>query len=165
MTTTPEARAGVRFWILVALFLLLIVGTLDIAIRLWSGDLEVCGAACGGGILDLLAWLAWYLAANGLILTAGVLVYWLARCLLGWWRSRRRDDGTVASHGGGGWILAIVLLLGANAAGAALLVADALHAAVPADAARSWVDVITLASNAWVLAYYARRRRWDGRRP
>ncbi|MDN4486897.1 hypothetical protein QQX10_01815 [Demequina sp. SYSU T00039] len=99
---------------------------------------------------------------TGLIPMTGVLSYWLVRCVVGWWRARRGDDATVASHGGGGWLLAIVLLLVVNLAGIALLVADALHAEDVAGRARSWLDVVTLASNVWVLVYYARRRRWDG---
>jgi hypothetical protein len=101
---------------------------------------------------------------NGLILTAGVLTYWLTRALVGWWRARRGDRATVGSHGGRGWGLAIVLLVAANLAGAALLVADAVHAVTARQRAISGVDVATLASNVWVLLYYARRRRWDGRR-
>lgn len=149
---------------LVTLFVLLIVGTVDIAARLWAGDLTLCAAPCDAGAFDGLALLAWYLSMNGLIPMAGVLGYWLARCLLGRWRARRGDDATVASHGGGGWTLAIVILAGVNIAGLALLVTDALHATSASSRAASWLDVVTLASNVWVLVYYAARRRWDGRR-
>ncbi|MDN4482238.1 hypothetical protein [Demequina lignilytica] len=92
------------------------------------------------------------------------LGYWLLRCLLGWWRARRGDDATVASHGGTAWTFVIVLLVIPNVAGIVLLVADAVHADVAEARARSWLDVLTLASNIWVLVYYAARRRWDGRR-
>ncbi len=162
MTRSRSARGGVRFWILVALFVLLIVGTVDIAARLWARDLTLCVAPCDAGAFDGLALLAWYLSMNGLIVMAGVLGYWLARCLLGWWRARRGDDATLASHGGAGWLLVIGLLLAVNLAAIALLVADALNAADAAGRAQSWLDVLTLVSNVWVLVYYARRRRWDG---
>lgn len=144
--------------------MLLIAGTVGIIGRLWSGDLAVCDARCESGALGPVVWAAWYLAANGLVLVAGVLAYWLARCLTGWWAARRGDDARVASHGGSGWAVVIALLCLPNVAGLALLMADALHAADAAGSAESWVDAVTLASNVWVLAYYARRRTWDGRR-
>lgn len=130
---------------LVALFVALIAGTVDVARRLWDrGDV---------------------LTTVGMAGTAAVLAWWLWRCVSGWWRSRRGDDGSLASTGGLAWTVAIVALAAANVAAAAVLVSIAVDAGEGRpDRLSAAVDLLTVASNLWVLLYYRVPRAWNGRR-
>lgn len=153
MTTNPEAGAGrpltlrrqATFWVLVVLFVLLIAGSIDVASRLWSrGDVSI---------------------SAGVGFTAGLMAGWLLRCLRGWARARRGDDAGVVSDGGIAWTVVVILLVVANVAAAVVLGSIAADGGVATNGrAAAAVDILTVASNAWVLLYYRVPRRWDGRR-
>ncbi len=137
-------RAEAVFWSLVVVFALLVVGTADITARLAGAE---------------------PLIAAGTAVTSAVLAWWLVRCLVGWVRARRGDDATLASVGGAAWTGAVMVLAAANAAAAIVLVVLALDGTAESrERAAAAVDLLTVASNVWVLLYYRVARRWNGRR-
>ena len=104
--------------------------------------------------------------ATGVAVTAAILAWWLGGCLVGWWRARRGDDATLASRGGARWWGGILALLAANVGAGLALGLMAADGALPSEERLSaGLDLLTVASNLWVLMYYRVPRRWDGRRP
>ncbi len=137
-------RAEAVFWSLVVVFVLLVIGTIDITARLAREQ---------------------PLVAAGMAVTAAVLSWWLWRCLLGWMRARRGDDATLTSVGGAVWSGAIAIVGIANAGAAVVLIALAVDGSAESrERIAAAGDLLTVASNVWVLLYYRVARRWNGRR-
>ncbi len=159
---TPSGQA--RFWVLIAVFALLVAGSADVSATLWrwsAGTKAGSEAATAAGGANV----ALPLISLGLMVTAGLLAIWLVRCVVGWRAARRGHRGYRASSGSGRVTAAIWALVVANLAATVVLTAVALAGDQPQSVtATAGVDVLTTGSNAWVLLYYRTARRWDGAR-